>query len=242
MSDVAHALQAGYHLSTFFAWFLSVVGFMVLLQQFGRICLGDLARHNHIEHNASLVHKDAEFEAVYAPCDVDDNLLEAFCSDVKELGTKEARMNAEGVARARIRRENESAEPLDGLHAELARGEMAIALGVFGGRNGARDGVLMKWLKEWFKHERLPRGWKPTHTQGIFLSIKMSMDIRNAMNRLAAEEDVADDEMGMALSDSASSSGDSLFISGEVSETTPPTSDSEDGTPVKKKPSANGER
>jgi len=48
---------------------------------------------------------------------------------------KRSRNDAEDVARARIRRENES-PVLDILHAEIARGEMAIALGV--------------WWKEWF--------------------------------------------------------------------------------------------
>jgi hypothetical protein len=43
---------------------------------------------------------------------------------------KRSRNDAEDVARARIRRENES-PVLDILHAEIARGEMAIALGVW---------------------------------------------------------------------------------------------------------------
>jgi len=228
MFDFVYALKAGYHLSTFFAWFLTIGGF-ILLQQFGRISLGDLARHNHIEHDASLVHHNTELEAEYAPCEVDDVLVEALCSDARPSGGEKGfRMNAEDVARARIRRESES-PVLDILHAEIARGEMAIALGVFGGKNGSIDGVPIEWLKEWIKDERLPRGWKYTHAQGLFDSVKMSTDIRNAMKRLAQEADQADDEEGKTFSDSASSSGDSFFISAEAPDTTPPTSDSEDG-------------
>jgi hypothetical protein len=234
MFDFVHALTAGYHLSTLFAWFLTIGGFF-LLQQFGRISLGDLARHNHIEHDASLAHQNTEFEGEYAPCDVDDSLLEALCSDARPSAEGGIRLNAEGIARARVRRENES-PALDAVHAEIARGEMAIVLGVFGGKNGSSDGVPVEWLREWFKDERLPQGWKYTHTQGFFESIRASADIRNAMKRLAEEDDSAKDVVGNALSDSSSSGEDSFFVSGDAHESTPPTSDSEDGIPVEKKP------
>jgi len=236
MFDFVHALIAGYHLSTFFAWFLTIGGFL-LLQQFGRISLGDLARHNRIEHDASLAHKNTELEAEYAPCEVDDSLLESLCSDARPSAEGGARMNAEDIARARIRRENES-PALDAVHAEIARGEMAIVLGVFGGKNGSNDGVPVEWLREWIKDERLPQGWKYTHTQGIFESIRASGDIRNAMKRLAEVEDPAEDVVGNALSDSSSSGEDSSFVSGsgEAHESTPPTSDSEDGISAENKP------
>ena len=233
MFDFVYALKSGYHLSTIFAWFLTIGGF-ILLQQFGRISLGDLARHNHIEHDASLVHHNTELEAEYAPCEVDDALVDALCSDARPSGDKGLRMNAEDVARARIRRENES-PVLNFLRAEIARGEMAIALGVFGGKNGSHDGVPIEWLKEWIQYERLPRGWKYTHTQGFLESAKAATDIRNAMKRLRLEMDVTDEKDGKAFSDSVSSSEDSFFIYGEARDTTPPTSDSEDGIPAEKK-------
>ena len=103
MTNFAHALQEGYHLSIFLAWFLAIGSFL-LLRQFGQVSLGDLARHNCIEHDASLAHKDAEFQAEYAPCAVDNTLLAAFISDAKTLGEGEFRMNSHDVARARVRR------------------------------------------------------------------------------------------------------------------------------------------
>ena len=36
---------------------------------------------------------------------------------------------------------------LDPVHAEIARGEMTITLGIFGGKNGSKDGVRTGWLK-----------------------------------------------------------------------------------------------
>lgn len=225
-----HALTAGYHLSTFFAWFLTI-GTYILLLQFGRISLNDLARHNHIEHDASLAHQNSEYEAEYAPCEVDDSLLAALCEDAKTPGRVSARLNSEDIARARVRRERES--PLDGVHAEVARGEMAIALGVFGGTNGSKEGIPVKWLKEWIKDERLPQGWNYTHTQGFFETIKTSGDIRSAMKRLVEkQESSAIETVAKTVSDndspSASSSQGSLFVASETQDTTPQTSDSEE--------------
>jgi Peroxidase, family 2 len=190
MTNFAHALQEGYHLSIFLAWFLAIGSFL-LLRQFGQVSLGDLARHNCIEHDASLAHKDAEFQAEYAPCAVDNTLLAAFISDAKTLGEGEFRMNSHDVARARVRRERES-PVLDPVHAEIARGEMAIALGIFGGKNGSKDGVRTGWLKEWFVYERLPQDWRYTHTQDIIKTLMTSRDIRNAMKQLRKEHEKED--------------------------------------------------
>ena len=183
---LVHALINGYNLSAFLAWFITIGGFL-LLRQCGRISLADLARHNYIEHDASLAHKNIQFGAKYAPCEVDDIFLEALCSDAKTSGEGGLRMNAQDVARARIRREHES-PVLDPVHTEIARGEMAITLGVFGGKNGSNDGVPIGWLKEWIKDERLPQGWKSTHKQGFFETIKTSADIRNAMKQLRQDD------------------------------------------------------
>jgi hypothetical protein len=101
---------------------------------------------------------------------------------------------------------------------------------VSGGNNGSIDVIPIGWLKEWIRDERLPRGWKYTHTQGFFDSVKMSTDLQNAMKKLTQEVDIADDEAVNGFSDSASSSDDSFFVSGEAADTTLPTSDSEDRT------------
>ena len=94
------------------------------------------------------------------------------------------RLSAVDTARARVRRERESPRKLSAVQAEVARGEMAIALGVFGGKNGSKDGIPVEWLKEWIRDERLPQGWKYTHTQGMCQSVRASTDIRNAMKAI----------------------------------------------------------
>ncbi|EEB98000.1 hypothetical protein MPER_02576 [Moniliophthora perniciosa FA553] len=86
------------------------------------------------------------------------------------------------VGRMRARRQREIApKKLDGLHEEIARGEMAIILGVWeqetyvenldGEKNGGvtvkKKGVPLPYLLTWLGEERLPEGWKPDHVQSL---------------------------------------------------------------------------
>jgi hypothetical protein len=172
--DIVRGLKACYGLSTFLAMFLSFGGYF-LLRKFRRINLYEIGKHNAIEHNASLVHHDTPDGQIYAPIDIDHSLVNALVSDVKPSPgeiekspnpTAKFLMNYEDVARARIRREAES-KPIDGLHAEIARGEMAIILGVWEVKTKDKVGIPMDYFKRWIGEERLPDGWKPDHTQGL---------------------------------------------------------------------------
>jgi len=89
-------------------------------------------------------------------------------------------MDAADVARPRIRREKDS-PPLDPVHAEIARGEMAIILGVMETKGEEKVGVPVEWMREWISRERLPTDWKPTHAQGLLDTVKRSKAIRTAM-------------------------------------------------------------
>ncbi|KAG6334336.1 hypothetical protein ID866_4748 [Astraeus odoratus] len=175
--DLIGALKAGYKLSTPLAWFLSF-GAVFILGQFRRISLADLARHNLIEHDASLFHRDAYNGDEYAPRCPDNSLLKS----VLEQGGhyKQGRITLDDVANIRVKREIKT--PLDSVHAEIARGEMAIAIGVLGGRNAVTEGLDLKVLKDWAKYERLPEGWKPDHVQGLYQTYKMAKVIRDRMN------------------------------------------------------------
>ncbi|KAH9177618.1 Cloroperoxidase [Lactarius sanguifluus] len=157
-----HALQEGYGLSTPLAHLL-VHGGIFLLGQIGAFGLNDLARHNRIEHDASLVHDDTKAE--------DGRVL-----------------TAEDIARARVERESQC-PALSSLHAEVARGEMAIALGLFGQENADhQEGVPLEMLHQWLAEERLPEGWKPTHTQGLLQTIRTAREIRSLMDTFKKEE------------------------------------------------------
>jgi hypothetical protein len=192
--DISRGLKACYGLSTPCAMFLSFGGFF-LLRRFKRVDLYEIGKHNAIEHNASLVHHDTPEVQMYAPIDIDHSLVDALVSDVKpsQAEIKESQdptakflMNYEDVARARIRREAEC-KPIDGMHAEIARGEMAIILGVWEVKTKDKVGIPVDYLKQWIAEERLPDGWKPDHTQGLFNVINRSSQIRGVMNNTRKE-------------------------------------------------------
>lgn len=171
------ALREGYGLSTALAAILSI-GAVLMLGQFRQISLADLARHNLIEHNASLFHRNARDGEEYAPRCPDCSLLKAVVHQGGHY--KPGRITLEDVANIRAKREMN--DILDFTHAEIARGEMAIAIGVLGGPNADKEGLDFEVLKTWVKYERLPDGWKPDHTQGLYHAYKMATVIRNRMN------------------------------------------------------------
>ncbi|KDR71058.1 hypothetical protein GALMADRAFT_30849, partial [Galerina marginata CBS 339.88] len=193
--DVTRGLKACYGLSSPHAYFLAYVGF-IMLRKIGRIPLYEISKHNAIEHNASLVHHDTPEGQKFAPIEIDPTLVDALCADVKPSAKDvEAKsesgerflMNFEDVAKARIRREKECG-PIDSVHAEIARGEMAIILGVWEVKTKTKTGIPMEYFRRWISEERLPDGWKPDHTQGLRDVIKRSKAIRAAAEALKKEE------------------------------------------------------
>ncbi|KAF8075740.1 Chloroperoxidase [Lyophyllum atratum] len=192
--DLISGLRAGYNLSLPLAAFLSFGGF-VLLRRFRNLDLYDIGRHGCIEHDASLVHRDASQGQEFAPISINDRLVDRLLADAKtgneegegpEAGDRRTLMDASDVARARIRREKDS-RPLDAMHSEIARGEMAIILGVWETKAGTNVGVPVEWMREWIGHERLPKEWKATHVQGLFDVMKRASSIRAAMDSQRAE-------------------------------------------------------
>jgi len=193
--DIVRGLQGCYGLSTFCAMFLSFVGYL-MMWKFRRISLHEIGKHNAVEHNASLVHHDIPEGETYAPIEIDHSLVDVLVSDVKPSSseinespdpTARFLMNYEDVARARIRREAEC-KPVDSLHAEVARGEMAIILGVWEVKTKSKAGIPVDYFKQWIGEERLPDGWKPDHTQGLLDVISRSSQIRGAMNEMKKEQ------------------------------------------------------
>ena len=193
--EITRGLKECYGLSSPLAYFLSYVGF-VMIRKFGRINLFDIGKHGAVEHNASLVHHDTPEGQKFAPIEIDKKLVENLCTDVKP-GAKECEredatwlMNYEDVARARIRREKECG-PIDGVHAEIARGEMAIILGVWETKTRNKTGIPMEYLKRWISEERMPDGWKPDHVQGLLDVVKRSKSLKKAVGQLREDEAAA---------------------------------------------------
>ncbi|KAG6334337.1 hypothetical protein ID866_4749 [Astraeus odoratus] len=177
--DLVRALKEGYKLSTPLALLLSF-GAVLILGQFRKISLADLARHGLIEHDASLFHDNAALGDEYAPSHPNNDRLNNVLRQVGHY--QPGRISLEDVANVRVNLEKGS--PLNGMHAEIARGEMAIAIGVLGGRKAPSDGLDLNVLEEWVKHERLPDGWRPDHVQGLYQTYKMAKVIRDRMKAM----------------------------------------------------------
>ncbi|KZT63885.1 Cloroperoxidase [Daedalea quercina L-15889] len=175
--DYIRALRQGYNLSLPLATFLTLSGH-ILLAQYSHLSLADLSRHNFIEHDASLGHWDTLPTLEYAPdlpsrCLLNHTL--AHSSDGKTMSMYD-------FAKARLERESAySGRALDPVHEEIARGEMSMVLGIFGGQDGR---VSIDVLREWWEHERFPEGYKPTHQQTLLETVRGSWKIRQIMNKM----------------------------------------------------------
>lgn len=193
--DLLWGLKECYNLSTPLAIVLSL-GNYILLKTVRRVSLYEIGAHGKIEHDASLVHEDTPAGEEFAPIKIHPEWVDQLIADVKtrkeegegpDAGNKRTLMDAEDVARARVRREKLSS-PLDGLHAEIARGEMAIALGMWEVQVGGNKGVPVEWIREWIRDEKMPKDSKPVKVQGLLNTVKRSKEIRTAMANMRKAE------------------------------------------------------
>ncbi|TFK53277.1 Cloroperoxidase [Heliocybe sulcata] len=171
------ALQEGYNLTYPLAAFLTYGGF-ILLGQFAHVSLLDLCRHNAVEHNASLAHADAASGSEYAPNVSQPGYMQALETDSSDG----AHLTNFDVAKARVRREEQSGD-MDGVHAEIARGEMALVLRIFG---GPEEKIPLEDLRCWLMEERFPAGWKADHRQTLLQTVRTSGKLRANMSRIKA--------------------------------------------------------
>ncbi|KDQ51950.1 hypothetical protein JAAARDRAFT_184569 [Jaapia argillacea MUCL 33604] len=220
-SQMSKALKEAYHLSSPLSTLLTYGGFFLLrapppptsvptpltltsalsfsthllktLPSMGAVLrdldLSDLALHNHIEHDASLVHDNTPLGKKFASTHINSTLLETFLG-ASATGTH---ISLNDIALARVYRESQTTTPpIDAFHAEVARGEVALVLGIFGAPSSdgafgtaSSEGVKIDWIKEWFGSERLPIGWAPTHLQTLRQTVASSSGLRAAMGDIA---------------------------------------------------------
>jgi len=177
--DYIRAMREGYNLSFPLAATLAYGGH-IMLRQFSELSLSDLSRHNYIEHNASLGHMDAIGDEEYAPWRASPKLI----AQLVNQSTDGLSLTMHDFAVARVRREEAYLhQPLDAIHEEIARGEMSMVLGIFGGGN---DTVPIRWVKEWWLDERFPEDFVPNRVQGLWETVKGSMKLRLLMTEIRA--------------------------------------------------------
>lgn len=198
MLDVYGGLKACYGLSTPLAAFL-VAGGWFLIKRIGRINLFDIGVHNGVEHDASVVHLDCPSNTKDAPIAIQPELVDDFATHVvqdasasagRALSEAEVVVTANDIVRTRIRREKLS-KPLDAMHAEIARGEMAIILGVWNQTVDGREGVPLPWMRNWLGTERLPEGWAPDHQETMRSVVKRASAMRAEMKKIRDGETAA---------------------------------------------------
>ncbi|KAJ7833741.1 Chloroperoxidase [Mycena leptocephala] len=185
--DVFRGLKACYGLSSPLAAFL-VAGGWLLIKRVGRITLFDIGLHNGVEHDASVVHVDCPPGQKDAPIEIVPELVDDFAAHV--LAEAEVVVTGHDIVRTRIRREKLS-KPLTAAHAEIARGEMAIILGVWNQTVEGKEGVPLPWMRNWLAMERLPEGWKPDHVHTLRDVVKCASGMRAEMKKIREDEAAA---------------------------------------------------
>ncbi|KAJ7747445.1 Chloroperoxidase [Mycena maculata] len=198
---IFNGLRACYGLSVPLAVVLTTGGWLLIKRfTFGRVNLFELGLHNGVEHDASVVHLNCPPGQKDAPIEIQSDLVDEFVASVvepasaaagRELPEADVVVTGHDIVRTRIRREKLS-KPLDAVHAEIARGEMAIILGVWNKTVDGNEGIPLPWMRTWLAEERLPEGWRPDHVQTLRDVVKRSSAMRAEMKK------IRDDEMAAA--------------------------------------------
>ncbi|KAH9999927.1 Cloroperoxidase [Russula vinacea] len=162
-------LREHYNVSLPLAILLSLGGTLKCGRHF-KIDLGDLARHNVIEHDASLTHADALPGARYAPVEVDKELVQQMLD--ASQNPKSDILTFDELVTVRANRDATLRRPFTWAHGVIARGEIALTVQTLGDEEG---NIRKQDIKEWFGQERLPLGWtKPATTIGIWITTRIS--------------------------------------------------------------------
>jgi len=154
--------------------------------------LHDIAKHNLLEHDASLVHLDTPDGEDFAPITIDQNLVDELENDVQreeeDSSSAEPVMDLYDAARARLRREN-ACRPINMIRQEIARGEISLTITVLKITSNGKVGVPIEWIRSFIGHEKLPDNWRPTHKQGLWNTIQHSQIIKRAVAEMRKSAD-----------------------------------------------------
>ncbi|KAF8484715.1 Cloroperoxidase [Russula ochroleuca] len=158
-------LREYYNISLPLAILLSLWGTLKCGRHF-KIDLQDLARHNVIEHGASLTHADALPGARNAPVAVNKELLQHLLDTSNpNVVTFDDLITVRASRDVTLRRSSWA-------HGVIARGVIALTVQTFGDEEG---NMPKQYIQEWFGEERLPQGWtKPATTIGIWITTRIS--------------------------------------------------------------------
>jgi len=169
-------MRQHYHVSLPLATVLSVVGTFICGRHF-TIDLEDLARHNYIEHDASLTRANARPDGRYAPVAVDKELLQNLLDASKNRDF----LTFEDLVRVRAMRDQTLQVPLSKFHGAISRGEVAFTIQTLGDGEGR---ISKQFIREWFGDERIPEGWsRPVAALGFLSTTKIANRVADLLNK-----------------------------------------------------------
>ncbi len=133
-----------------------------------KIDLQDLARHNVLEHNASLTRADAMPGGRYAPVAIDKNLLQ----HLLDVSPDSDVLTFDDLVTARANRDATLRKPFNRVHALISRGAVALTVQTLGDEEG---NIPKQCIREWFGEERLPHRWaRPMTAIGLWSTYRIS--------------------------------------------------------------------
>ena len=172
---LVEAIQRVYNFTKPLAYLLALAG--IFLCGDGRtVDLDRLAKHNVIEHDASLSRQDAQPSDDYSPILADPNLVNQLMR--LSPGTF---LVLKDLAVARVIRECQAVGgPLSSFHAKIARAECGLILQVFGSENHEVDKEV---LRAWLVDGCLSGYWEsPRRRTGICTTSSIGKRIADVMN------------------------------------------------------------
>lgn len=188
--ELLAAIRNVYKLSTPLALLLAIVGFLTCGHLTGsglstrlHLDLHDLARHGRIEHDGSLGHADTHTGSKYAPTTPDPALVKQLLDASAKVSSAESgTLTLEDLSHARAERDKQISKPLDAIHAEIARGEVALTFRTFADAHGK---VSKAWLAQWYGEDRLPDDWvAPQEEIGLVNTMKISSAVKEEVEKI----------------------------------------------------------
>ncbi|KAI0698537.1 Cloroperoxidase [Cerioporus squamosus] len=194
VTQLVSAIRHVYGISLPFATLLSVGGVVKCGHRDGLgmvVDLHELAKHNAVEHDGSLVHADTAPGAVYAPIAVDPVLLR----HLLETSTTDF-LTRRDLCRAQLTRQAAS-RPLNSTQSFVSKGELDLIHQVFGIRSSERASgaptesdelvVPKAVLQEWLGDEKLPEGWNgPLREVGLLELVGQVREIEKVETEMVA--------------------------------------------------------
>ena len=172
---------------------LKTLGFTNPIPMEWTIDLGDLAKHNGIEHDGSLAHPDTPSWCDYAGVAPDWPLLKRLIwGTSKEPGNNDDPNNPTSIpdgtitihnlTLARARRDTEISIPLSRIHTEITHGEVVFINHALANKAGD---IPIRSLYQFMIEERFPDGWTgPLRSIGLFKAAKESGKVEKEVETL----------------------------------------------------------